>query len=358
VLDASNASLIELSAGAEMGAVDVVLPRISGYRIRGRIVEASTGQPPKAAGVQILPKKTQMFEYGFEEPNRTEYNSRTGEFELRNVLPGSYWLSASSQNPFDAPIAPERLAEVRTGADVFEAVFSSGASAQIALEMNSEDISDIVLVLKNGATVPARITIEGAELTSVKGWEDFRISLSPELSGMDYRQSSRPSADGTERIDNVSPGQYRVGVDVPPAASLYVKEVLYGRSDALAAPIEITDQVPGTISVVLSPNGGQVEGRLTDAQSQPVSGVDVVLIPDDRERSSLFKTAITDRDGRFTFRTVPPGSYKVFSWEDLDVGEYFNKQVLSKYETRGSPVRVQESIKQSIDVKIIPAPKP
>jgi len=358
VLDASNASVIELGAGAEMGAVDIVLPRITAYRVRGRVVEASTGQPPKGASVSIRPKKADMFENGYDEVDGTEYNSRTGEFELRNVVPGSYWLSAFSQNPFDGPIAPEQLADVRTGADIFEAVFTSGASTQIAFEMNAEDVNGVLLVLKKGATIPARISIEGIELTSIKGWEDIRMTLAPEDSSPNWRRSSRPTADGMERIENVTPGQYRVDLEFPPAANLYVKEILYGRSDALTTPIEINDQTPGAITVLLSPNGGQVEGRLTDAQSQPVSGVDVMLIPDDRERSRLYRTATTDRDGRFTFRAIAPGSYKLFSWEDLDSGEYYNKQVLSKYEADGRPVRIQESLKQSVDVKIIPAPKP
>jgi len=358
VIDPSAASVIDLGAGAEFGAVDIVVPSVSGNRIRGRLVEASTGKPPKSASVQIQPKKAKMFEYGFDEPDGSAYNSRTGEFELRNVTPGSYWVSASSQSEFDGPIPPDRLADVRTGSDVFDAVFASGAAAQISLEMNSDDINDIVLVLTKGVTIPIRVAIEGAELASLKGWEDIRVSLSPELSGTNYRQSSRPAADGSERIENASPGQYRVEVGYPPAANLYVKEIFYGRTEALNSPIEINEQPPGAITVLLSTNGGQVEGRLTDAQSQPVSGVDVVLIPDERERMRLFRTAVTGRDGQFTFRNVAPGSYKVFSWEELDPGEYLNKQVLSKYETQGRPVRVQESLKQSVDVRIIPVVTP
>jgi len=358
VLDASSASVIELGAGAELGGMDIVIPRITAYHVRGRIVEAATGQPPKSASVLIAPKKAEQFEFGFDGSDGTQYNSRTGEFELHNVIPGSYWLSAASQNQFNAPISPDQLADVRTGADVFNAVFSSSTSTQIAVEINSEDVNGVVLTLTKGATVPVRISIEGADLTSIKGWEDIRLSLVPVLPVMSYRRSSHPSADGMERFDNVSPGQYTVDVESPPSANLYVKEVQYGRSDALTTPVEIGDQAPSAITVLMSPNGGQVEGRLTDAQSQPVSGVDVVLIPDDRDRSRLFKTAVTDRDGHFIFRAIAPGGYKVFSWEDLEADGYYNKQVLSKYETQGKPVRVQEALKQTVDVKTIPPPKP
>jgi hypothetical protein len=358
VLEASSASVVELGAGAEIGAVDVVLPNATGYRIRGRLVEASTGKPPKSASVAVRPKRIERFEYAFEQTDETQYNPRTGEFEIRNVVPGSYWLTASVQAEFNAPIPPERLAEVRTGADVFEAVFWSGAAAEISLEMNAADVNDMVLVLTKGTTIPVRLGIEGAELASVKGADDIRVSLAPEASGPNYRQSTRLIPDGTARIENVLPGQYRIDVDHPASANLYVKEILYGRSDALTTPIQITEQSPSGISVLLSTKGGQVEGRLTDALSQPVSGVEVVLIPDDRERSRLFKTAVTDREGSFIFRAVTPGGYKVFSWEDLESREYYDKQILLKYETQGRPVRVQELSKESIDLKIIPAPQP
>jgi hypothetical protein len=136
---------------------------------------------------------------------------------------------------------------------------------------------------------------------------------------------------------------------------VYVKEILYGRSTVLEAPIEITDQAPSPITVVLSANGGHVEGRLTNALSEPVSGVEVVLIPDDRSsRLHRFRTAVTDREGRFDFRFVAPGGYKLYSWEDLQDGEYHNKQVLSKYESQGRPVRVQESSKETVELRIIP----
>ena len=359
VLDASTASVIDLAAGAEFGAADIVVPQVTTYRVRGRLVDASTGKPPASASVAMLSKKPGLFEYGFDEGDRSEYNSRTGEFELRNVVPGSYWLSANTQNEFNSPISQDRLSGVRTGTDVFEAVFSAGGSAaQASVEVNADDVNEIVLVLAQGVTIPARIAVEGAELVSLKGWENIRISLVPEISSMRYRRSSRPTADGIERIENVSPGQYRIDVDYPVAANLYLKEVLYGRTEARSTPIEVSAQAPGSITVLLNPNGGEIEGRLTDAQSLPVSGVDIVLVPDERERSRLFKIAVTDRDGHYSFRAVTPGSYKVFSWEDLEPDQYFDKQVLSKYETQGRPVRVQESLKQSVDLKIIPTSTP
>jgi hypothetical protein len=354
VVDAASAAAIDLTPGAEISGIDITIPRASGHKISGRIIDGSTGKPPEGASVSIDPRKTAQFEFAFEERYESQYNSTTGEFEILNVPPGAYLLSAASQPKFDSPITPEQLAEFRTGADVFQTVFYSVLSTQISIDLNASDMTDVVLTLSKGVTIPVRLAIEGAELQSLKGADDIRVSLAPETNGP-YRQGTRVNAEGNARIDQVHPGHYRVDVSHPPTADLYVKEVLYGRSDVLHSPIEITDQTPNAVTVLLSTKGGQVEGRLTDALSQPVSGGEVVLVGDDRG-GNLTKTATTDREGRFTFRALPPGGYKLFSWEVVEDGSIYTKSFLAKYETQGRPVRVEESSKVTADLKIIPAP--
>ena len=176
--------------------------------------------------------------------------------------------------------------------------------------------------------------------------------MAPVIEAIIYRLSTRLNAEGAARIENVLPGEYRVNVAQPKSIDLYVKEVLYGRSDALHEPVQITDQ-PSVLSVLLSDKGGRIEGTLTDAAGQPVSGEEVRLIPDLREKKPI-RTATTDRDGRFVFRALPPGGYKAFSWEAIPEGAYYDNEILSKYEALGKAVQIQESSKISLDLKIIP----
>ena len=49
----------------------------------------------------------------------------------------------------------------------------------------------------------------------------------------------------------------------------------------------------------------------------------------------LVKSAITDQNGRFTFRGVSPGNYKIFAWEGLETNAYFDPEVLRQYEQQG-----------------------
>jgi hypothetical protein len=80
-----------------------------------------------------------------------------------------------------------------------------------------------------------------------------------------------------------------------------------------------------------------------------------VLIPAQRTRTDLFRTAITDQSGRFTMPNVPPGEYKVFSWEAIDNASYFDPDVLKQHEQQGKAIRVTENSPLDVEVKLIPA---
>jgi hypothetical protein len=83
----------------------------------------------------------------------------------------------------------------------------------------------------------------------------------------------------------------------------------------------------------------------------------VVLVPDQsRERLDLYKRAVTDSEGRFIFRGIAPGGYKVFAWESIENYAYYHADILSVYETQGVPVRVRDSSKDTINLRLIPAP--
>jgi hypothetical protein len=110
------------------------------------------------------------------------------------------------------------------------------------------------------------------------------------------------------------------------------------------------------LSVVLSPNGGRIEGIVVNDRRQPVAGIEAVLVPARQPaRVDLYKTAITDSSGAFTFHGIPPGDYKVFAWEAIESFGYFDENLLRQSDPQGAAVRVEESARQQVEVRIIPA---
>ena len=78
--------------------------------------------------------------------------------------------------------------------------------------------------------------------------------------------------------------------------------------------------------------------------NKPIPNATVVVVPPEarRENHELYKTAKSDAAGKFTVRGIAPGSYKLFAFEGLAGGEFYNSRFISKYEFRGKPINVAQ----------------
>jgi hypothetical protein len=65
------------------------------------------------------------------------------------------------------------------------------------------------------------------------------------------------------------------------------------------------------------------------------------------------KFVFSDTSGRFEFRNVPPGNYKLFAWESIDRGAWQDPEFMRAFETRGVPVRIEEGVRASVNVRMI-----
>ena len=269
------------------------------------------------------------------------------------MAPGSYRIFATTQPELDAAIAPN--AAPRTLAEVLDVLILSRPTAQAAVEVSASDVENLILTLSPGISIPGRLRVDGQELAAIGGFENIQIMLESAGAG-EYHQLPRPMApDGTFSLDNVPPGEYRLRINYP-QPNIYVREALLNSLDVLHQPLVVSNTPPGTLEITLSSKASQVDGNVLNEQSQPIAGIQAVLIPDRfRDRFSSYKTAVTDPNGHFVFRSVAPGEYKIFAWEAIEEFAYFDPDFLTSYEDRGKPVSISESSKQTVDVNIIPA---
>ena len=359
--DPSRAVTIDVQPGREVTGMDIVVNPPPTYRIRGRVIDGVTGQPPRTASVTLALRQEIMTSgtVTFTGPGASTTYSPNGTFEIRNVIPGSYWLRAQGGTNLDEPINPNAVANVRTASELLDRVLTSRVSAQVPIDVVGGDVNDVAVTLTPGISIQVQLTVEGQELNSVGGYDRIRVNLRPTVQGIPVPfQRSAFGPDGIGALNNIQPGEYRVEAALGALPDLYLKEARFERMDVLSSPWQITSGTTGTLTLVLSNRAGQVDGSLTDSFSQPVPGTQVLLIPDQpRDRPELFKTAVTDQNGRFTFRGIAPGNYKAFSWESIEPNSWYDRELLSQYEQQGRQVRVQEGSKETVDVRIIPAPK-
>jgi hypothetical protein len=127
-----------------------------------------------------------------------------------------------------------------------------------------------------------------------------------------------------------------------------VSEVRQGETSIFAKGIDVGPLTPAPLEVFVKSDGGAVEGVVrTNAAST------VALIPDDRQMMRLAQYANTDTDGRFSFKGVRPGAYKVFAVPVISNAPQLIPNKLLKIEEKGSPVTVKASTTTTTPVSII-----
>jgi hypothetical protein len=202
-------------------------------------------------------------------------------------------------------------------------------------------------------------------------------SLSSVLSSAFYQNTqTNVAADGTFRLVNIVPGEYRVEfggfpvftspgpnnsagtqyIGTMQTGNAYIKDAQLDGADAFNVPLRFSGSVNNGLDVVLAFGSGRVEGTVTDGRSQPVTAGRVVAIPDRlRFRTDLYRPQAIDPSGKFTFPSLPPGDYKIFAWESVEDNGWFDPDLLARSEGRAHSVHVTEMSTQTISMQVIPA---
>ena len=356
-----GATVIEVMSGANMSAMDMIMPRPVTYSIKGTILDSGGGSPPKQVNIELLPRSEDAAPFDFQgfgiRVGDVKYTN--GGFEITNVLPGSYLIRASMSRDFSSSLLVDAIASVRSASDLIRVAFISTSSAVIPVEVFASDISGLKMTLAEGVRVPLRVSVEGREFSSLPDFEKIRARLQPRRYRWDgsSAQIASLNLDGMGAFENTGNGEYRIVIEqLPP--NFYLKSARMDDVDVLNGFWKFSGKPTGILNVVLGDKPGRVEGSLSNSSSKPVPGVQVVLIPENlRYRTELYKTVDTDESGRFAFRGVAPGDYRVFSWEELEPNAWFDPELLSKYEQQGKLVHVTEASQETVDIKLIPASK-
>ena len=345
--DPLRATTVDVGSGGELPGIDIVLPEQQVYRVRGKVVDASTGLPPRTVSISLIPRDPAYS--GLSSNIPPNYNSTTGTFDMRNVPPGAYWLRAqASESTATAVITPNAVG--RTLSEALSMATSSRTAVQRTLDVGA-DIEGVLLELGPGISIPGTLRVEGAPLPTTPS---PRVVLRTASVNGIASPTLPLNADGTFTLTNVMPGEYRATVLGMPV-DYFVKEARIEQTDVLNDLWVTTGPVRGTLNIVVSSGAGQIDGTVIDSRLQGVPALQTILIPDqNRDRIDLIKTAVTDQSGKFTLRGVAPGNYKIFAWEAIEPNAYFDPQILRQYEDQGKPVLVTEGGKILADVKMIP----
>ena len=326
--DPSSASPQDVSAGAHIQGIDFTLRKAHTVRIRGRVA-SPIGSGRSRAMVSLTPRDR----IGFYNMNRPVPSDANGVFEIRGVMPGSYSLVASLNDA-------DRSVSVRQPLDV-----------------GSGNIDNLTLTIQPGMELSGQVRVQGETAINLS---DLRLTLrTRDLNGMMFTPTptGRVKEDGSFTLSNVSPDQFNFSLYGIPEG-FYVKSIRSGDDDVLVNGLDLSRGAAGRIDIILSPNAGVAEGVVQNDKQQPAAGATVVMVPQEKERldqMSYYKTVTSDQYGRFTIKSIDPGEYRVFAWEDVESGAYMDPDFVKPLENQGSSITIRESSRESLQLKLIPA---
>jgi hypothetical protein len=345
----SDAAPVEVPPGADLRGIDLLVSPQLTYKVRGRVLDSRTGQPPPQVSISMVLQNLDPNGGIVNMGGNPNYKAADGSFELQNVSAGAYVLSANIPRPSqNAPINFDNMSPAERN-EYFRAMQAEDLlrpKASLPLTVVNSDIDGVVLSLGLNGTISGRIRSEGNATPSL----DFvRIQFKNNVptSILEGGPNSRPvTAEGAFRVDNVRPGEYRVVINGLPQG-FYLKEARIGETDVLNIPLRYGGGEASGLELVLSPNVGALDG-VTEA------GAQVVLIPTaSRQRTELFRPVTADTTGYFTIPNITPGDYTLAAWESIEPFSFFDPNLIRQAETQGKAVRVEESSSQRVNVSAI-----
>ncbi len=332
----SAAAQIEIGAGSEMTGVNFALIRSRAYRITGDVQDASgTGS---SITVLLRPRK------GMAMPGSTRFttlNAKQTKLEIQGVVPGSYVLIAAASD------------QGRT------------YNGQVEVDVTDRDISGIPIPLQAGAEIAGEVRVEDEAQIDLKALQVSAsgisaVSLMSSMTGsFTFGTSARAKVaeDGKFTLTGVFADANRISVTGLPSG-FYVKAMQMGSQDVLEAAPDFASAQGGGLRITVSGKAGTVTGTVTDAGDKPVGGATVVLMPKSEKRRSntqFYKTATTDQKGLFTIKSVDPGDYKAYAWEDVETQAWMDPEFVKPVESKGTAVTVDPSGQHQLQLKAIAA---
>jgi hypothetical protein len=318
--DASGAGQIELRPGQHLTGVDLLLPRIRGVTVRGRVLRPlGLSRIYVTLGEDVAGRRVSAPGVSADE---------AGAFEFQGVAPGTYTLQTRSM-----PNEP-----------------SYAANLQVHIGLS--DVDGIELKPLPSVDVRGTARIEGKGRYGPPMVGITMVGQNQAYAGL---QEGGIGEDGAFVIKDVQADTYRAIVRAP--GDLYVKSLKCGETELADSVLDLSKGgEPCPLSIVLSANGGELRGTVVAGAGVRLSAAArVTLIPADSRRtpSVFFRSALVSAKGDFLIAGIAPGTYRAVAWDDVDLNAArYDPEFQKGYEGFGQTVQMSDGVKKSVTLDL------
>jgi Carboxypeptidase regulatory-like domain len=302
------------------------------WGVNGQTMNGITGRP-MGATITLAPPA--------EDPSLSRYRGQSsvtgpysGQFSIGKVTPGTYIVAAKSGSGDQELSAFERI-------------------VLHPLLVTPERGYSVTLKLSRPLALNGRFFLESREVVDLHEGSVGLIPVDPDLPSP---RSVLAKADGQFVLNGVMPGNYVLDVSSLPQ-DLYVKAARFGADDILEKPLALEVKEPtNPLQILLGSDGGRLQVAAYDNNGARNGSAQFVLVPDAarRPRRDQYRIAASSDEGLALIRGIPPGSYKLFAWEQLEPNAYLNSDYMLLYESFGVPVNIKPGENPLVGTRLIP----
>lgn len=190
--------------------------------------------------------------------------------------------------------------------------------------------TELTFDLSPGIDLAGRVSFEG----DAKQKTRFHVRLVPGERMLPMNPPMADAdADGKFVIRGVPPGVWDINITPVPRGG-YIKSMMLGDYDVLTNEMVIAADTAAPLNIVVSARGAVVTGTVAEDAAAHSSRAVVLLAPDGKYAHvlSFYKVASADEDGKFEFKSVTPGRYKLYAFDRMEPGSWQDLDFLKPYQ--------------------------
>ncbi len=382
VTDASQASVISLTSGADCAGVDFQLKPARVVAISGQVT--GPGGPLDNVAVHLVPKGS---EASVADPDAgVAITAAGGRFTLLGVPAGDYTLRMLKTPPSAAGPAPGGLSMLQGASGGVSVMGNFGALSNLLpapppiptepvlwadqpITVGGTDIADVALEARAGYRLSGRVIFDGPGppptadqlkrlpivLEPVRGgWGELDAALAA-VTGL-LGRGGQVDADGHITTYGQAPGKYFVRVPFG-TAGWTLSAITLGGRHIEDTPVEVRDADINDLVVTLTDRPAELSGVVRTPSGTADPDASVCVYPTDRltwtsfgALPARFKQVAAQQDGAYRLPGLLPGDYFVIAVPNSDAGHWQNASFLESHARTAARVTIVTGDKKALEL--------
>jgi hypothetical protein len=336
-----HAVTVTVDAGQERTGVDIQARPVRASRVSGTVL--GPDGPESGIAVRLLPAIINDIEIEQDAP--ITVTDRNGMFVFPAVPGGTYTLRIVKRPE------PSSRPDIEQPPLLW---------ASVPVVLGEEDMDGVTVGLQRGLRITGKLEFSGAAGRPVGQLTQVPILIEPADGITDGHQSPPPSRSdvyGHFRSHEFPAGRYIVRIGNSPTGWMF-KSAVYDGRDVSLSPLELRGGDASGLVITFTDRWTGLRGVTRGGAGMGDTAASVLVFPTDATAWTDYglnprrlRSARTDRNGEYSFTSLPPGEYYAVSLPEEQTSDWRDPKFLERLARIASRVTIGEGEQRTLDLR-------